>query len=540
MSSNVNESNVINFGLYFCSQCGSLEDRIKELEKEITSLKLESQNLTNENISLLKLLEEYKSKEEEEKNKILKGTKERERTSKDYESFCKQNNLNLENKESLSSFLEKNEAKNNSEVIIRKRNIIEKGFKIKSNYIPKPKTKDLPLITKNSHKVYVALRGLGIKNNDIANLKFSNINEEEKFITNNDKTYKLNKTLIKDLQKLKGKKDEEEYLFQCGEGNQHQRGKTLSMKMILEFKKNYKVAPKDYLIKVKNFKLKTDTESKPIAIELPKNDSSINNTSLDCSRFFNQFLCFIKTNFNNIVSKYNLKIFIPSSDPQNIEKTKLSYFKTLIERNIKLCEEVYFDPKFFPYLDVEKLPNAEQNTINVFLEMKKNFFNCKYPPIEIKLCEDIQKGLGIFALEIILANTILFEYTGELTFEENIKDSDFDGFFNLVNNLQNKNKNIVIDPRVRGNMSKFLNGVLRDENNKVSKEEREKQNCTAVRIKINNFPHIIIHTIKEIQIGEELIYDYGKNYGMKDEVIEERNESINEEESNNYQMSLDE
>lgn len=518
MSSNNTASETINFGFNFCNNCNFFEEKIKELEEKIQVLDVEKQNLITENLSLRQKLSEYENKELEDRQRSLTGTKEKERTVKDYRKFCEEKNLESENKDSLSSFLAENQSKNNIEVLRRKKKILEKGFGMKSDFIPQPKPKALPDIRNVSHRVYVKLCNLGIKINEIANLQFSDINEEESSITVNHKQIQINKTLIADLKKLRGTKDEEDYLFDCGEGNEKQRGKTLSNKMAIEFKKNYRLNPKDFINQRKNSKIKITSQIPLSTSNLePKFDSSSTQTSLDCNRFFNQFLYSIKIDYGIIRSKYNIVNFVPSSDPEKISKTKLSFFETLKQRNIKLCEEVYFDPQFFPYLDCEKIPDAEQNTINVYFEMKRNFLECKYPPIEIKLCENELKGLGVFALEKIPQNTILFEYTGELTFEENIEDSDFDGFFTLVKNQDNKKKNLVIDPRQRGNMSKFINGVLRDADNKVTKKEREKQNCKAVKIKINKFPHIIIHTIKDIEIGEELIYDYGGDYGMKKE-----------------------
>jgi SET domain-containing protein len=49
--------------------------------------------------------------------------------------------------------------------------------------------------------------------------------------------------------------------------------------------------------------------------------------------------------------------------------------------------------------------------------------------------------------------------------------------------------------------------------NMVNDGKGEEQNCNMKLVVINNQPHLCLFAVRDIQIGEELLYDYGDNFG---------------------------
>ena len=80
-----------------------------------------------------------------------------------------------------------------------------------------------------------------------------------------------------------------------------------------------------------------------------------------------------------------------------------------------------------------------------------------------------------------------------------------DGIFDLIVDENNKDRSIVIDPSKRCNMAYFINSVQ-------PKNKKLKKNCDAIKVKIGEFPHVLIYSSKDIRKDDELFYLYGKNY----------------------------
>jgi SET domain-containing protein len=102
-------------------------------------------------------------------------------------------------------------------------------------------------------------------------------------------------------------------------------------------------------------------------------------------------------------------------------------------------------------------------------------------------------GKGAFALERIPKNTRLIEYTGERVSHE-VADARYDeeeskGNFHTV--LFSVDDKIVIDANVDGNEARFFNHSC-------------DPNCTSVIVR----KRVYLETLREIQPGEELVYDY--------------------------------
>ena len=97
-------------------------------------------------------------------------------------------------------------------------------------------------------------------------------------------------------------------------------------------------------------------------------------------------------------------------------------------------------------------------------------------------------GLGLFATESIAKGDFVIEYTGEKITHSVANERRGKYLFTL-------NSRYVIDGRGRENLARYINHSC-------------KPNCEAVidkgRAKIN--------AVRDIQAGEELSYDYGKEY----------------------------
>lgn len=99
-----------------------------------------------------------------------------------------------------------------------------------------------------------------------------------------------------------------------------------------------------------------------------------------------------------------------------------------------------------------------------------------------------KSGLGLFTKVSIPKNTFVMEYTGELipTSQADKKGGRY---------LFNINSRWTVDGRGRKNISRYINHSC-------------KPNCIA---KISS-KKVLIYSLKNILAGEELNYDYGKEY----------------------------
>jgi len=97
-------------------------------------------------------------------------------------------------------------------------------------------------------------------------------------------------------------------------------------------------------------------------------------------------------------------------------------------------------------------------------------------------------GLGLFAGEYIAKKDFIIEYVGEIIDK---KESDRRGGKYLFETSKNR----VIDGKDRSNKARYINHSCNP-------------NC-EVRIERG---HINVYAIKDIALGEELGYDYGKEY----------------------------
>lgn len=99
-------------------------------------------------------------------------------------------------------------------------------------------------------------------------------------------------------------------------------------------------------------------------------------------------------------------------------------------------------------------------------------------------------GLGLFALEDISKGQLIIEYTGERISNEEADRRGGRYLFAVTDE-------IVIDGKGRQNVSRYINHSCRP-NAQAEHDETDDR--------------IYIRSIKKIKVGEEITYDYGKDY----------------------------
>jgi uncharacterized protein len=97
-------------------------------------------------------------------------------------------------------------------------------------------------------------------------------------------------------------------------------------------------------------------------------------------------------------------------------------------------------------------------------------------------------GLGVFACEDIPKHVCVEEYTGKLVREDKLKDTRGKYLFAI-------GKNLMIDGNVRTNRARYINHSCAP-------------NCEATGPR----GKVFILTLRRIKAGEELTYNYGKEY----------------------------
>ena len=112
------------------------------------------------------------------------------------------------------------------------------------------------------------------------------------------------------------------------------------------------------------------------------------------------------------------------------------------------------------------------------------------PQIKVKRSS---AGLGLFALEPIKKEQVVIEYTGERITEEEANRRGGRYLFEVTDTL-------VIDGKGRENTARYINHAC-------------KPNCEAEHDEDED--RIFIRACKDIAVGEEITYHYGKAY-MKD------------------------
>lgn len=131
----------------------------------------------------------------------------------------------------------------------------------------------------------------------------------------------------------------------------------------------------------------------------------------------------------------------------------------------------------------------------------KELENQLFPPFEIKWI-DPRLGYGVFALSDLPRHAFIGEYTGFVRRKRLFFAKSSDYCFGLETHMGWPG--YVIDAEKGGNMTRFLN-------------HSEKPNLEPIAIFHKGLIRIILRTLRRIQKGEQLTYDYGVDYWRKRE-----------------------
>lgn len=110
-----------------------------------------------------------------------------------------------------------------------------------------------------------------------------------------------------------------------------------------------------------------------------------------------------------------------------------------------------------------------------------------WPQVQVKRS---RTGLGLFAIEDIPKDRLIVEYTGERISNEEADRRGGRYLFAVTDQL-------VIDGKGRQNKSRYINHACRP-NAQAEHDESDDR--------------IYIRSIKKIRAGEEITYDYGREY----------------------------
>lgn len=189
-----------------------------------------------------------------------------------------------------------------------------------------------------------------------------------------------------------------------------------------------------------------------------------------------------------------------------------SLFRALQVKDITFNDDlVYLDPDCPQTMNNSLIETgiAEISNYNkkIYYSFKERSRKGEYAPIEV--IDDPVQRFVVKAIDDIQMNTIICEYTGEVTLlRKKIFDKN-DSIMELIR-TPSSNTSLVICPENYGNLARFLSGV----NNHNSKLKK-KQNVYSIRLSIDQSVHILLLALKNIKKGEILYYDY--NAGGYDE-----------------------
>ena len=118
------------------------------------------------------------------------------------------------------------------------------------------------------------------------------------------------------------------------------------------------------------------------------------------------------------------------------------------------------------------------------------------PPLELKKVSSLV-GLGIYATEPLKRFTYIGEYTGIVRPFDKKNDSENDYIYRYIDTRYRSP--YVIDAEHWGNFCRFINHS--DEPNLLSRP-----------LVIDGEYHVVFYTVRAIEAGEQLTYDYGRSY----------------------------
>ncbi|CEG40325.1 Transcriptional repressor EZH1 [Plasmopara halstedii] len=122
-------------------------------------------------------------------------------------------------------------------------------------------------------------------------------------------------------------------------------------------------------------------------------------------------------------------------------------------------------------------------------------------------------GYGIFAREAIASAEFVYEYTGAMLSQDEAERRGMIYDKMEMSYLFDLNEDAVLDALRCGNKSKFIN------------HSSDKPNCTAKVVSVCGVHHITIWALRDIKVGEELLFDYGYKRSVGPDWSQRRAES---------------
>jgi hypothetical protein len=204
----------------------------------------------------------------------------------------------------------------------------------------------------------------------------------------------------------------------------------------------------------------------------------------------------------------NVPIRLPRKMPKAIEeKSMKSLFRALEAKGIEFSDDLVYIEKDCPK---EMNNSLLENSIQILNDdNKKKYYKFKeksrkgiYAPVEV--VDDPEQRFVVRALNEMVTNTLICEYTGEVSLARNRLFDDNDSIMDLIHS-PTSDTSLVICPEKFGNLARFLSGI----NNKYKLLKKKKnQNVYSLRVNIDGSVHILLLTSKRIKKGEILYYDY--------------------------------
>ena len=204
----------------------------------------------------------------------------------------------------------------------------------------------------------------------------------------------------------------------------------------------------------------------------------------------------------------NVPIRLPRKMPKEIEeKSMKSLFRGLEAKGIEFNDDLVYIDKDCPK---EMNNSLLESSIQILNEQnKKKYYKFKeksrkgiYAPVEV--VDDPEQRFIVKALDEMVTNTLICEYTGEVSLARNRLFDDNDSIMDLIH-TPTSDTSLVICPEKYGNLARFLSGI----NNKYKLLKKKKnQNVYSLRVNIDGSVHILLLASKRIKKGEILYYDY--------------------------------
>ena len=211
---------------------------------------------------------------------------------------------------------------------------------------------------------------------------------------------------------------------------------------------------------------------------------------------------------NQMPELCNVPIRLPRKMSKVIEeKSMKSLFRALEAKGIEFNDDLVYIDKDCPK---EMNNSLLENSIQILNEQnKKKYYKFKeksrkgiYAPVEV--VDDPEQRFVVRALDEMVTNTLICEYTGEVSLARNRLFDENDSIMDLIHS-STSDISLVICPEKYGNLARFLSGI----NNKYKLLKKKKnQNVYSLRVNIDGSVHILLLASKRIKKGEILYYDY--------------------------------